>query len=126
MKRTLATMLDLSLLKSPSFLLLSFSGFFTILGLYTPFMFIQKRAMFYGMKPQTAPLLLSTLGIANTIGRICSGIFSSIPNVKALLVSYVNLLVCGCATVAFSMSYAMWWQFGYATVYGMSVGKFIN
>ncbi|KAF2895374.1 hypothetical protein ILUMI_10798 [Ignelater luminosus] len=121
MKRTLATMLDLSLLKSPSFLLLSFSGFLTLLGLYTPFLFMPQRAILYGMKPQIAYFLLSTLGIANTIGRIVSGIFSSFPHIKALLVSYVSLIICGCATIASSLSHEIWWQFSFASIYGLSI-----
>jgi hypothetical protein len=39
-ERTLATMLDMSLLKSPTFLLLSFSGFITMMGFYVPFMYL--------------------------------------------------------------------------------------
>lgn len=39
-RRTLATMLDLSLLKSPSFMLFAFAGFITMMGVLTPFMYI--------------------------------------------------------------------------------------
>lgn len=38
--RILTTMLDLSLLKSPSFLILAISGGLTMLGFYTPFMYL--------------------------------------------------------------------------------------
>jgi hypothetical protein len=38
--RTIATMLDMSLLRSPTFLLLSFSGFITMMGFYVPFMYL--------------------------------------------------------------------------------------
>jgi hypothetical protein len=39
-RRTLSTMLDMSLLKSPTFLLLCFSGFITMMGFYVPFMYL--------------------------------------------------------------------------------------
>jgi len=39
-RRTLATMLDLSLLKSVTFIILAISGFFTAMGMFTPFMYI--------------------------------------------------------------------------------------
>lgn len=42
-QRTLATMLDMSLLSSPSFMLLCFGGFFTCMGFYVPFMFIESK-----------------------------------------------------------------------------------
>jgi hypothetical protein len=38
--RTLSTMLDMSLLRSPTFLLLSISGFITMMGFYVPFMYL--------------------------------------------------------------------------------------
>jgi hypothetical protein len=40
-KRTLKTMLDMSLLSSPSFLILCLSGFITMMGFYVPFMYIK-------------------------------------------------------------------------------------
>lgn len=39
-RRILTTMLDLSLLKSPSFLILAISGGLTMMGFYTPFMYV--------------------------------------------------------------------------------------
>ena len=42
-RRILTTMLDLSLLKSPTFLILAISGGLTMMGFYTPFMFIKGK-----------------------------------------------------------------------------------
>lgn len=39
-RRILTTMLDISLLKSPSFLILAISGGLTMMGFYTPFMYV--------------------------------------------------------------------------------------
>jgi hypothetical protein len=39
-RRTLSTMLDMSLLRSPTFLLLCLSGFITMMGFYVPFMYV--------------------------------------------------------------------------------------
>jgi len=41
--RALGTLFDTSLLKSPSFIMLCFSGFFTLMGIFTPFMYIQGQ-----------------------------------------------------------------------------------
>lgn len=40
-RRTLATMLDVSLLKSPTFLLLCAGGFITMMGFFVPFMYLK-------------------------------------------------------------------------------------
>lgn len=40
-RRTLSTMLDFSLLKSPSFLILAISGSLTMMGFYTPIMYLE-------------------------------------------------------------------------------------
>lgn len=40
-RRILTTMLDLNLLKKPSFLILALSGCLTMMGFYTPFMFVK-------------------------------------------------------------------------------------
>lgn len=50
-ERTLTTMLDMSLLRSPTFLLLSFSGFITMMGFYVPFMYL-TGAPFTGQVPR--------------------------------------------------------------------------
>jgi len=42
-RRILTTMLDLSLLKSPTFLILAISGALTMMGFYTPFMYVPGR-----------------------------------------------------------------------------------
>jgi hypothetical protein len=42
-RRTLATMLDISLLKSPTFLLFSLAGSVTMMGLFIPFMFLAGK-----------------------------------------------------------------------------------
>lgn len=124
MKRTLATMWDVSILKSPSFLLLSASGFFTVMGLYTPFIFMEQRAAHSGMK--RSMYLLPTLGVANTVGRILSGILSSIPNMKSTLISCISLLLAGCVTIASCISPDERVQFSFAAAYGLSVGKFLQ
>lgn len=42
-RKTLATMLDISLLKSPTFLLLCASGFCTLMGFFVPFMYLTGK-----------------------------------------------------------------------------------
>lgn len=122
-RRTLSTMLDMSLLKSPSFLLLSVSGFFTVLGMYTPFMYIEQRAIKHGIEKSAAVLLITLLGVTNTIGRIFSGIISSLPNMNANAISYVSLIMSGAVTILSCFWITTAVQYTYACVYGLTVGN---
>ncbi|XP_031351799.1 monocarboxylate transporter 1-like [Photinus pyralis] len=81
-------MVDFSLLKSPSFILISFSGLCTVLGLYTPFMFIVQRAETNGIDRNIAYHLITAIGLANTMGRIASGMLSTFYRINTLLTSY--------------------------------------
>lgn len=70
----LKKMLDVSLLVSPTFLLLSISGFFTMLGLFVPFIYLKGVATeSVGLSVSLATLLVSIIGMANTAGRVVAG-----------------------------------------------------
>jgi len=47
-RRTVTTMLDMSLLRSPTFLLLAVSGFITMMGFYVPFMYMKGERLIHG------------------------------------------------------------------------------
>lgn len=70
-------MLDLSLLKSPSFLLLASSGFLTMMGFFVPFMFMPDRAL-QEMDKGKADYTISVIGISNTIARSISIVFQHV------------------------------------------------
>ncbi|CAH0552979.1 unnamed protein product [Brassicogethes aeneus] len=125
-KRTLATMLDYSLLKSPSFILLSVGGFLTMMGFYVPFMYLVDRATFHKMDLDTAVWLVSSIGIANTFGRVMCGVLSSFPSVNALLVTNVALTIGGVATIFSGISMTTEYQFFYAVVFGLSIACFAS
>ncbi|XP_054165081.1 monocarboxylate transporter 14-like [Oppia nitens] len=90
---------DLTLLKSPSFLLLSLSGFLCLAGFFIPFMYIANRAKLLGCTPEKSAFLLSIIGITNTIGRVFCGYISDRPQVNALLINNVALTIGGLATI---------------------------
>ncbi|XP_029662199.1 uncharacterized protein LOC115234926 isoform X3 [Formica exsecta] len=85
-RRILTTMLDLSLLKSPSFLILAISGALTMMGFYTPFMYVPAvfaslRSILVvdllGLEKLTNAfgLLLLFQGVAATVGAPLAGAF---------------------------------------------------
>ncbi|XP_018573059.1 monocarboxylate transporter 7 isoform X1 [Anoplophora glabripennis] len=125
-RRALATMLDFSLLKSPSFLILAVGGFFTMMGFYVPFMFLVDRAKTSGMTSVLAVWLVSSIGIANTVGRVLCGIVSSLPGVNALVLTNVALTIGGVATIFSGLSLTPQYQFFYTVVFGLAIACFAS
>lgn len=124
-RRTLATMFDFSIIRTPSFVLLVISGFMSTLGIYIPYLYVVDAARLEGdMHPHTAVLLMTVLGIANATGRLACGLLSFFPKIKPLEFSMVALLFAGIATCCSTISYAVPWQFSYVIIYGTGLGKF--
>ncbi|BES99622.1 Major Facilitator Superfamily [Nesidiocoris tenuis] len=120
-RRTLATMLDMTLLKSPVFMLFAFAGFATMLGIFVPFVYLSDRAISWGYDPSTSIFLLSTIGITNTIGRIMCGAITSVPGISALAINNIALTVGGLATIFSAYSQSHTFQFAYAAIFGFSI-----
>lgn len=107
-RSTLASMMDLTLLKDPVFMLISISNFFGMMGLYVPFVYLVDAATLVGIDPNSASYLLSIIGITNTIGRVVCGYVADFPRVNALLMNNICLVVSTVAVAAtpFCSSYA--------------------
>lgn len=123
-RRTLATMLDMSLLRSPSFLLLALSGGFTMMGFYVPFMYLTDRALMNGMDESSAMWLVSAIGVCNTIGRVVCGLMSSFPKVNTLWVNNIAITVGGLVTIMSGISDSAEYQFLYCCLFGLSICEY--
>lgn len=123
-RRTLATMLDMSLLRSPSFVLLALSGGFTMMGFYVPFMYLTDRAILNEMDKSTAMWLVSAIGVCNTIGRVVCGLMSSFPKVNTLWVNNIAITVGGLVTIMSGLSNSAEYQFLYSCLFGLSICKY--
>lgn len=88
-------MMNFGLLKDPIFVLFSLSNFCTSIGFNVPYVYLAAQAETLGMSKQEASYLLSTIGIANTFGRIILGYISDKPWVNRLWVYNVCLSICG-------------------------------
>ncbi|XP_075227171.1 uncharacterized protein LOC142327751 [Lycorma delicatula] len=126
-RRILATMLDISLLQSPTFLLLCVSGFITMMGFFVPFMFLADRAeQIGGMDTTLSVWLVSTIGITNTFGRVGCGILTSLPGVNALVINNIALTIGGIATILSGISMTPVYQYSYAAVFGLAISCFAS
>ncbi|XP_045769561.1 monocarboxylate transporter 2 isoform X1 [Maniola jurtina] len=125
-QRALATMLDVSLFRSPTFVILAVSGFFTMLGFFVPYMYVAKRAEDNGMSKETSVLLVSAIGIANIMGRVACGLVSSMPKVSPLWLNNIALSAGGIATMLSGLYFSDFYQFGYCTIFGLAVACFAS
>ncbi|KAK9887557.1 hypothetical protein WA026_023363 [Henosepilachna vigintioctopunctata] len=121
LKRILATMLDFKLLRSPSFVCLSISGFLVSLGMYIPFVYIVQKAVEDNIEQDIAATMVTGLGIANLFGRILSGVLCSVPKVDALVVTYVGLFVAGIPSILFAFAEDTWMYYVFIALYGSSI-----
>ncbi|XP_025412667.1 monocarboxylate transporter 12-B-like isoform X2 [Sipha flava] len=124
---TLTTMLDFSILSSPSFLVLTCSGFLTLLGFFVPFMYISEKAISEGMDKNVAVWLVSTTGITNTLGRVICGWISSYESVDPILVNNVSLTFGGLYTILLPiLPYSVFSYYLYASLFGFSMACFAS
>lgn len=122
-KRTLATMLDYSLIKSPSFLLIALNACFLCLGFYTTYIFIKDCAIQAGVPERTAFWLISIIGLANTTGRILFGVLANLPFIDFQWLTSGGVIIGGIATMIYAHTRNSILHIGYAVIYGLSVGK---
>lgn len=118
--RTLSTMLDLRLLKSPAFQILSWYGIFIVSGYLIPYLYIKERAREAGIESHLATWLLSTIGAANTAGRIVSGMLPSLTKLKVIEYSVIWITIAGVTTILSGLSARIEYQFAYASIYGFA------
>ncbi|XP_071454653.1 uncharacterized protein [Hetaerina americana] len=91
-KSALGSMMDVSLLRDPIFLLIGISNVFGMLGLYVPFVYLVDAAKLQNIDPGSASFLLSIIGITNTVGRVVCGFVADLPQVDSLLLNNLCLL----------------------------------
>uniref|UniRef100_A0A8D8WB79 Monocarboxylate transporter 9 n=1 Tax=Cacopsylla melanoneura TaxID=428564 RepID=A0A8D8WB79_9HEMI len=87
---------------------------------------MSERAVLTGMASQQAMLLVSVIGITNTVGRVVCGLVTSIPGANSLLINNVALTVCGASTILSNISSHTTYQFAYASVFGLSISCFAS
>ncbi|CAH1104778.1 unnamed protein product, partial [Psylliodes chrysocephalus] len=124
--KVLNAFLDLELMKDPVFLTIAFSNIIGFMGLYVPFVYIVEAATLDGIHSSRSSLLISFIGITNTVGRIICGLIADFPSVNTLLVNNICLLIMALTVgaVAFCHDYISYSIV--ACVYGTSMAGFIS
>ncbi|KJH40397.1 hypothetical protein DICVIV_13652 [Dictyocaulus viviparus] len=125
LKFTLSTLLDTSLLYSPSFLILAVSGFLTLSCFYVPYNYLGQHLDKIKNLTQTQRTMpVSLLGIINIAARIVCGWIADRPQVDALLVSNLALIAAGIATCSVPFFTEFWHFIAFCIPFATGVACF--
>ena len=101
-RNVIKNMLDPSLMKDPRFLLIGISNLFGFLGFFVPFIYLPSLAVtMEGVTADQAAILLSIIGIANTLGRILCGFVADFAWVDSLCVINISFLLTAASILLF-------------------------
>ncbi|KAI5637088.1 major facilitator superfamily domain-containing protein [Phthorimaea operculella] len=120
-RRVFATMMDPTILKKATFLLMCCSGFFTYLGFLVPYVYLQDRNMQAGVDPKHCRFFISTMGISNAFGRLIIGLIASKLDPINLFAFWV--FIAGLSTMLSSLSYQLYYQYIYCCIFGFSISS---
>ncbi|KAF7284291.1 monocarboxylate transporter 14 isoform X2 [Rhynchophorus ferrugineus] len=125
-KSALSQMLDVSLLKNPVFMLIAVSNLFGMAGLYVPFVYLVDCAKNDMIPAAKASFLLSIIGITNTFGRVACGYFADFPQVNALLVNNICLVISTIAVAATPFCHTYHAYVIMSIAFGIAVSGYIS
>ncbi|XP_045207943.2 monocarboxylate transporter 3-like [Mercenaria mercenaria] len=121
-----SSMFDFELLRSPTFLVYGLSCFLCMLGFFIPFTYIPDLADEFGMTSQQGAMLISIIGILNTVARVLVGWLADRPWADPLKINSVALLIGGVATM-FVPYYSHYGAMStYCVVFGISIAVFVS
>jgi len=113
------------LMTNVPFMLLALSNLFATQGLYIPYMFIKNFALEMGVTSVNASLLISIIGITNTLARILTGLITDLPFINPLIVTTLALGIGGVAPLAISFCDAFWSFALCCTIFGISLAAWV-
>ncbi|XP_062570450.1 monocarboxylate transporter 14-like [Saccostrea cucullata] len=123
---TLKDMMDLSLLKDFSFVMICVGNILAMTGFYVPFTYVVDHALILGIPQTDAAFLLSIIGITNTVGRILSGLLVDIFKLDALVINNVALVLSAVLLFVEPLCHTYELLCAFAAVYGLCVAAYIS
>lgn len=118
-RRVLATMMDVTLIKKLSFQLFCSSGFVAYCGVLVPFIFLKARNEDYGIDKTHCDLFLSVIGMANILGRITLSILTT--KFEVLKIYIASVMVAGFSTIVSPLCTNVVFQYGYSFAFGFFI-----
>ncbi|KAK3746737.1 hypothetical protein RRG08_059568 [Elysia crispata] len=122
----LAEMIDVSLFKDLSFMLICVGNILTFLGFFIPFMFIVDCATELGVGKKEAAFLVSIIGITNTVGRVVIGKLADLKKLDSLIMAYLSIFLCGLVTAIVPLCKSYVHLAIVAALFGLGVAGFVS
>lgn len=124
--RSILSAFDFTLMKSPTFVVYGISCFLCMFGFFIPFNFLPDYAKEVGLTSGQQALLISVIGIANTVARLAVGFISDRPWADCLLINNIALIVAGGTTifVPFVGEYGI--LILYSILFGTGIAAFVS
>ncbi|GBM41195.1 Monocarboxylate transporter 14 [Araneus ventricosus] len=120
---TIAQMIGLSLFKNYVFLTFAFCTFLHYLGLNTPCVYLYHKSVELGIATTSeASLLLSIMGVANTVGKVVFGFWVDKTSINVLTLYSVCLLLNGISMMMTSLIADYYLMALYSLVFGATWG----
>lgn len=117
-------LLDVSILKEPSFILYSLFGLFATIGFLAPPLYVIELSVSRGVERERATYMLSAMAVAEIFGRFCIGWILSRRCLmdKKLLVLLVCVVVMGVDLLGFTLVTEFYGLAVCCAVYGFTMG----
>jgi len=123
----LKEMMNFKLLADPLFLLIGISNVFGMIGFYTPFVYLPNMAsQFDNISPDEAAVLISVIGVSNTVGRVLSGWLSDFPWVNSLVVTNIAIILSAVSVFLFPFCTSYGAFVTMALLFGFFVAAYIS
>ena len=124
MRQTISEIMIFKLLADTVFILVAVSSLVACIGLVVPIVFLANRGLRLGMDSSQSYWLVSAMGIANTLGRVVSGLIASINCVDRLMLYSAVRAVCGILSLFSGLlwTFPLGLQMCYAIIFGFCYG----
>lgn len=118
-RRVLATMLDPTLLRKSSFILMSCNGLLFFVGMLVPYVYLPKRNREQGIATIHCDLFVSVIGFSNTVGRLILGYLSN--KINPIKLFQCTCMMAGLSTIFSPISYSLYFQYLYCIIFGFCI-----
>ena len=122
MRQTIAEMMDFRLLFDVVFILFAVSNLLTSIGFVVPYIFLPNRGLRLGFSASESSLLISMVGISNTVGRVVFGYIADLKCVNRLILYNTVLVICGICSIFSVLMVLFPLQMCYAFSFGFFIG----
>jgi len=120
------SMFNWKLLTNPIMILICLCYGMGNLGMFVPYFFLPNMANLRGITKENSDILLSVIGISNTIGRVIVGYISDFKWVNAVVVTNLSLVFCGISVMVMPECGSFEQYVALAVAFGFFVSAFVS